>query len=209
MPASTASIRFTRDAYEVEIGAADLGTGTWTTLAQIAADALGVDVEQVQMRIGDTDWPTASVAGGSSGMTTWGSAVVAAARAFRDKHGAAPADGAQADGSVEDNPAAERFAMYAFGAQFAEVRVNRDTGEIRVPRLLGMFAAGRIINPRTARSQFIGGMTMGLSMHCTSRASSTRASVTWSTTTSPNTTSRRLPTPATSKRAGWTRTTRT
>jgi xanthine dehydrogenase YagR molybdenum-binding subunit len=164
MPESTASIRFTQDTYEVEIGAADLGTGTWTTLAQIAADALGVDVEQVQMRIGDTNWPTASVAGGSSGMTTWGSAVVAAARAFRDKHGAAPANGAQADGSVEDNPAAERFAMYAFGAQFAEARVNRDTGEIRVPRLLGVFAAGRIINPRTARSQFIGGMTMGLSM---------------------------------------------
>ena len=54
--------------------------------------------------------------------------------------------------------------MSAFGAQFAEARVHADTGEIRVPRLLGVFAAGRIINPRTARSQFIGGMTMGLSM---------------------------------------------
>src|ERR1700676_3198795 len=54
--------------------------------------------------------------------------------------------------------------MHAFGAQFAEVRVNVDTGEIRVPRLLGVFAAGRIINPTTARSQFLGGMTMGLSM---------------------------------------------
>ncbi len=54
--------------------------------------------------------------------------------------------------------------MHAFGAQFCEVHVNADTGELRVPRLLGMFAAGRIINPRTARSQLIGGMTMGLSM---------------------------------------------
>jgi xanthine dehydrogenase YagR molybdenum-binding subunit len=97
-------------------------------------------------------------------MTTWGSAVVNAARAFRDKHGGSPADGATADGSVEENPAAERYAMYAFGAQFAEAHVHCDTGEIRVPRLLGVFAAGRIINPRTARSQFIGGMTMGLSM---------------------------------------------
>jgi xanthine dehydrogenase YagR molybdenum-binding subunit len=54
--------------------------------------------------------------------------------------------------------------MYAFGAQFAEAHVHADTGEIRVPRLLGVFAAGRIINPRLARSQFSGGMTMGLSM---------------------------------------------
>jgi xanthine dehydrogenase YagR molybdenum-binding subunit len=54
--------------------------------------------------------------------------------------------------------------MHAFGAQFAEVRVNVDTGEVRVPRLLGVFAAGRIINPKTARSQLLGGMTMGLSM---------------------------------------------
>jgi xanthine dehydrogenase YagR molybdenum-binding subunit len=54
--------------------------------------------------------------------------------------------------------------MRAFGAQFAEVRVHLDTGEIRTSRLLGVFAAGRIINPRTARSQFAGGMTMGLSM---------------------------------------------
>src|SRR5262249_42627624 len=59
---------------------------------------------------------------------------------------------------------AERFAMHAFGAQFAEVRVDLDTGEVRVPRLLGVFAAGRIINPKTARSQLLGGMTMGLSM---------------------------------------------
>ena len=54
--------------------------------------------------------------------------------------------------------------MHAFGAQFAEVRVSADTGEVRVSRLLGVFAAGRIVNPLTARSQLIGGMTMGLSM---------------------------------------------
>ncbi|MGA2928877.1 MAG: molybdopterin cofactor-binding domain-containing protein, partial [Solirubrobacteraceae bacterium] len=56
------------------------------------------------------------------------------------------------------------LSRHAFGAQFAEVRVDVDTGEVRVPRLLGAFAAGRIINPRTARSQLIGGMTWGLSM---------------------------------------------
>jgi xanthine dehydrogenase YagR molybdenum-binding subunit len=162
MAVSTATLRYEGGRYAVEIGAADLGTGTWTTLPQIAADALGVDVEDVEARIGDTDYPIASVAGGSSGMTTWGSAVVEAARAFRDKFGANPADGDEADGSV--GPPTDRYAMHAFGAQFVEARVHADTGEIRVPRLLGVFAAGRIINPRTARSQFIGGMTMGLSM---------------------------------------------
>jgi xanthine dehydrogenase YagR molybdenum-binding subunit len=123
-----------------------------------------VPLERVDVRIGDTAYPVASVAGGSSGMNTWGSAVVEAARAFRDKFGADPGDGDQAEGDVPANPAAERYAMYAFGAQFAEARVDVDTGEIRVPRLLGVFAAGRIVNPVTARSQFIGGMTMGLSM---------------------------------------------
>src|SRR6266704_787089 len=61
-------------------------------------------------------------------------------------------------------PEEQQFSMHAFGAQFAEVRVNEDTGEVRVPRLLGVFAAGHIVNPKTARSQFLGGMTWGLSM---------------------------------------------
>ena len=89
---------------------------------------------------------------------------MAAAQVFRDKFGNDPAEGDQADGTTPENPDADRFAMHAFGAQFAEVRVHEDTGEVRVPRLLGVFAVGRIINPRTARSQFVGGMTMGLSM---------------------------------------------
>jgi xanthine dehydrogenase YagR molybdenum-binding subunit len=164
MADSTARVRHRAGRYEVEIGAADLGTGTWTTLPQIAADALGVDIDRIDLRIGDTDLPLASVAGGSSGMATWGSAVVEAARAFREKFGDQPGDGDEAEASVGPNPETDRYAMYAFGAQFAEVHVHADTCEIRVPRLLGIFAAGRIINPRLARSQLIGGMTMGLSM---------------------------------------------
>jgi xanthine dehydrogenase YagR molybdenum-binding subunit len=62
------------------------------------------------------------------------------------------------------NPEAQQFSMHGFGAQFAEVRVNEDTGKVRVPRLLGVFAAGRIVNANTARSQFLGGMTWWLSM---------------------------------------------
>lgn len=165
MPGSVARIRFDSDGrYAVLIGAADIGTGTWTALTQIAADALGCPVEAIHLEIGDTNLPMASVAGGSSGITSWGSAIVAAARSFRDQHGPDPIHGVEAESPTPENPDTKRFAMHAFGAQFAEVRVNADTGEIRVPRMLGVFAVGTIINPQTARSQLIGGMTMGLSM---------------------------------------------
>jgi xanthine dehydrogenase YagR molybdenum-binding subunit len=150
--------------YLVAIDASDIGTGTWTALAQIAADALDADVDDIDLRIGDTSLPEASVAGGSSGITSWGSAIVEAARAFRDRHGHTPAEGDQAEASAPENPDADNYAMHAFGACFAEARVDADTGEVRVPRMTAVFAAGRIINPKTARSQLIGGTTMGLGM---------------------------------------------
>ena len=163
--ASAASVRYDGDGrYVVSIGAADLGTGAWTALTQIAADALTVPFSDIDMRIGDTGLPPATVAGGSSGTTNWGSAIVAAARRFREKYGDDPDAGDEYTAAATDDGHAERFAMHAYGAQFAEVLVNVDTGEIRVPRLLGVFAIGRVINPRTARSQLVGGMTMGLSM---------------------------------------------
>ena len=86
------------------------------------------------------------------------------ATAFRDKFGGSPSDGDEVSGDVDQAAQDDEHAAYAFGAQFAEARVDVDTGEVRVPRLLGVFAAGRILNPRTARSQFLGAMTMGLSM---------------------------------------------
>jgi xanthine dehydrogenase YagR molybdenum-binding subunit len=161
---STATIRFENGRYVAEIGAADLGTGAWTVLPQIAADALDVDLDDVEVRIGDTRYPMASVAGGSSGTNTWGSALVVAAGEFRTKFGGSPADGDEVSGDVDQAAKNSDHAAYAFGAQFAEVRVNVDTGELRVPRLYGVFGCGRIVNPRTARSQLLGGMTMGLSM---------------------------------------------
>jgi xanthine dehydrogenase YagR molybdenum-binding subunit len=169
-PGTGATVRYHRPAaggdehWDVEVAAADIGTGARTVLGQIAADALGVDVDTVDVTIGDTAVPPATVAGGSSGTANWGSAVVDAAQRFREKYGSDPEDGAEADGATPESDASEHYAMSAFGAQFAEVLVHADTGEIRVPRMLGVFAAGRIINPTTARSQFIGGMTMGLSM---------------------------------------------
>jgi xanthine dehydrogenase YagR molybdenum-binding subunit len=165
LPGSVARIRYQGSGrYIVEIGAADIGTGTWTALTQIAADAVGVGPEDIDLRIGDTTLPEASVEGGSTGITVWGSAVVEAARAFRDRHGQDPSEGDQAEAGTPDNPETERYAMHAFGAYFAEARVDADTGEVRIPRMTGVFAVGRIINPKTARSQLIGGMTMGLGM---------------------------------------------
>jgi xanthine dehydrogenase YagR molybdenum-binding subunit len=165
IPGSVARISFgENDLYTVQIGSADIGQGAWTTLAQVAASALSVPIGQIELEIGDTSLPVASVAGGSSGMTSWGSAIVAAAERFRDQFGSEPSAGDEVSAEMPDNEYTDDFAMHAFGAQFAEVRVDADTGEIRVSRMLGVFDAGRIINPRLARSQFIGGMTMGLSM---------------------------------------------
>ena len=163
-PGSVARIRRTPEGFEVSIGAADLGTGTWTVLSQTAADALGVPIGQVELRIGDTALPNATVAGGSTGLASWSTAIVSAAQELRSEHGADPAVGAEAHGEAEANPAAEKFALHSFGAHFAEVRIQPTTGEIRLDRMFGMFSAGRIVNPITARSQFIGGMTMGVGM---------------------------------------------
>jgi xanthine dehydrogenase YagR molybdenum-binding subunit len=163
MPGTRVRVRYGGGLYAVQVGAADIGTGTWTALSQIAADALDCPVDRVVLEIGDTDFPNATVEGGSSGISSWGSTVVAAAEAFRKEHGYEPAEGATTEAGAPDG-VSKRFATHSFGAQFAEVRVHRDTGEVRVPRMLGVFSVGRIINPRTARSQLIGGMTMGLSM---------------------------------------------
>ncbi|MGW7695271.1 xanthine dehydrogenase family protein molybdopterin-binding subunit [Streptomyces asiaticus] len=170
-PGNAATIRLAPDGhYTVRIAAADLGTGTWTALTQIAADALSVPVGQVEMRIGDTALPAASVAGFSAGINSWGTAIWEAADRLRarlqaEHGGIAPSEGLEVTAELPGgNPEAERYAMHSFGAQFAEVRVDEDTGEVRVARLLGMFDVGRVINPKTARSQLIGGMTQGISM---------------------------------------------
>ena len=142
----------------IRIAAADIGTGARTVLTQIAAEALGVPPGQVRVELGDSDLPRAWLAGGSMGTASWGSAVVKACEdLLKSSSGEGSADTA-------DVAADQDWARHSFGAQFAEVRVDAVTGEVRVPRLLGVFAAGRVIDPALARSQFIGGMTMGLGM---------------------------------------------
>jgi len=149
--------------FVVEIGATDIGTGAWTVLGQIAADALGAEPGDIEMRIGDTGYPRATVAGGSSGTASWGTAITTAARAFRKEHGDEPRPGAETTAAAEELADTEHYALHSFAAHFVEARVHRLTGEVRVPRMLGVFSVGRVVNPVTARSQFIGAMTMGLS----------------------------------------------
>ncbi|WP_248958649.1 xanthine dehydrogenase family protein molybdopterin-binding subunit [Sphaerisporangium perillae] len=167
---SSASARAEPDGrFTVRLAAADIGTGARTILAQIAADTLRTSPGLVVVELGDSALPSAVVAGGSMGSASWGTAVVRACEALRDRleaaGGAVPPGGLEATAdTTQEVRAQEPFARHAFGAQFAEVGVDADTGETRVLRLLGVFAAGRILNPTTARSQFIGGMTMGLSM---------------------------------------------
>jgi len=158
-----AGIRFEGGRYKVELQAADIGTGALTILGQIGADALGVRFEQVDVALGRSGLPWATIAGGSMGTYTWGSSIVAAAKKFRDKHGVTPREGAGVTATGQLPKDFKAYSRHAFGAHFAAVKVSAITGEVHVTRMLGMYAAGRIINPLTARSQFIGGMTMGLS----------------------------------------------
>jgi xanthine dehydrogenase YagR molybdenum-binding subunit len=155
---STATAETVDGGYEVRIAAADIGTGARTALGDIAASVLGVDAARVRVVLGYSGLPDAPLAGGSMGTASWGSAVAAACAALLK-------DGTHGSADTTNDVAEDSgWARHSFGAQFAEVLVDPLTGEVRVPRLLGVFAAGRIINPVLARSQFIGGMTMGLSM---------------------------------------------
>ncbi|MGI5291511.1 xanthine dehydrogenase family protein molybdopterin-binding subunit [Nonomuraea polychroma] len=142
----------------VQVAATDIGTGARTALTRIAAETLGVAPDRVHVELGDSDLPDAPVAGGSMGLASWGSAVVGACEELMKNGTEGRAD---TTGEIATDT---RLARHAFGAQFAEVRVSAVTGEVRVSRLLGVFAAGHIVDAKLARSQFIGGMTMGLGM---------------------------------------------
>ncbi|MCY7378207.1 MAG: xanthine dehydrogenase family protein molybdopterin-binding subunit [Gemmatimonadaceae bacterium] len=211
MPAS-ASVRLTADGSGavralVQTAAHDLGTGAYTVMTQVAADALGLAPEQVRFELGDSRMPPSPVAGGSMTTASTGSAVHAACMAGRDKlialaiaDTASPLRGALAaavsaaegrlflteeptkgesyaallrrqpngmmDVRVDSAPGAElaAYAMHAFGAVFVEVRVDRELGEIRIPRIVAAYGAGKILNAKTARSQLEGGIVWGVGM---------------------------------------------
>ncbi|MER7396717.1 xanthine dehydrogenase family protein molybdopterin-binding subunit [Streptomyces sp. NPDC000151] len=166
---STAALTAEADGtFTVRINAADIGTGARTALTQIAADALQVESGRVRTRIADSDFGPAWIAGGSMGTRSWAWAVTAAAKDLREQlalGGTIPPEGITVRSDTGEALAAlAQKERHSFGAQFAEAAVDVSTGEVRVRRMLGIFASGRIVNPLTARSQFIGGMTWGLSM---------------------------------------------
>ena len=206
-PAGTRLVFAADGTVAVQSGTQDLGTGTYTTMAQLAADALKMPLHRVRFELGDSNFPKAPVSGGSQSSASVGSAVLAAVEAAKQRlfemalaaerspvAGATAEELEFADGFVrlraaphrqlgipallarqrldqltvnaEAKPGDEkkRFSMHSFGAQFAEVRVDPDLGEIRVSRYVGAYAAGRILNIKTARSQAIGGITMGIGM---------------------------------------------
>jgi xanthine dehydrogenase YagR molybdenum-binding subunit len=167
----------------VRTAASDIGPGTYTVMTQIAADALELPPDRVRFELGDSRMPPAPVQGGSMTVASVGSAVHEAAAAARAKvlalagGGEPPRDATLAEilkrrsqeafeVTQESGPGeeAKRFSMHAFGAHFVEVRVDPDFGTVRVARVVSGFAAGRIINPKTARSQAIGGIVGGLGM---------------------------------------------
>ncbi|MFC4855964.1 xanthine dehydrogenase family protein molybdopterin-binding subunit [Actinophytocola glycyrrhizae] len=162
---STAAITAQTDGtFTVSVGASDIGTGARTALTAVAADSLGVGTERILLRIGDSDLGMAWGAGGSRGTTSWSFAITEAARKLRESPGdpARPVTATVDTTTMIDfQPDRER---QTYSAVFAEVAVDPATGEVRVRRLLGMFAVGRVINPLLARSQVVGGMIMGLSM---------------------------------------------
>jgi xanthine dehydrogenase YagR molybdenum-binding subunit len=225
MAPAAARVRLQRDGrVRVEIAGHEIGNGAYTVIGQAAAEKLGVPVDKVSVRIGDSDLPPAPVAGGSNSTASTCSAVMMvcdqirqrlfkalmpqesmvdkaketvglgqtpvteAAKSDRpldrdkafdalgvavvEEYGEWKPDGAPTDSframhegkvRIVGGPEMKDWIAYAFGAEFVEVRINRWTHEIRVPRLLGAFAAGHIMNPRTARSQLMGGLIWGMS----------------------------------------------
>jgi xanthine dehydrogenase YagR molybdenum-binding subunit len=178
---STAAVTAEADGtFTVRVNAADIGTGARTALTLVAADALEVAPEQVRVRIGDSDFGPAMIAGGSMGTRSWAWAVTLAAREMRERL-ALGADIPPEGITVRSDTTAALGALaqkerHSYGAQFAEVAVDPATGEVRVRRMLGIFAAGRIVNPLTARSQLVGGMIWGISMALHEEAVRDRAS---------------------------------
>jgi xanthine dehydrogenase YagR molybdenum-binding subunit len=163
----------------VRSGTQDLGTGTYTVMTQVAADALGLPPERVHFELGDTLMPPAGVSGGSTTVASVAPAVQQACQMARkkllDAYGSSTASTIQMAAAVgrpieaqahaeESEAEKKKHAVRSFGAVFCEVRVDEDLGTIRVPRIVAAYSVGRLMNAKLARSQLIGGLVWGVSM---------------------------------------------
>ncbi|MFJ2484938.1 aldehyde oxidoreductase molybdenum-binding subunit PaoC [Pseudomonas sp. NPDC087639] len=188
---SGARVRLERDGkITVETDMTDIGTGSYTIIAQTAAEMMGVGIDDVVVRLGDSNFPVSAGSGGQFGANCSTAGVYAACVKLREavagKLGMAAGEAefvegqvrlgsksvplrhaaengvVQAEDSIEFADLAKQYQQSTFGAHFVEVAVDAATGEVRVRRMLAVCAAGRILNPKAARSQVIGAMTMGV-----------------------------------------------
>ncbi len=179
-PAEASATLFANGSAVVRSATSDMGAGTYTSITQVAADALGLPVERVRFELGDSDLPKAPEHGGSTTLATIGPAVADACRRLLSKLAELAGEGdstdavavlrragldrLDADGGTAPGDEAKTYASMGFGAVFAEVRVDPDFGTVRVARIIGAYDAGRIVNPKLAHSQCIGGMVGGIGM---------------------------------------------
>ena len=181
-PTQASATLFADGTAVVRSATTDMGPGTYTSMTQVAADSLGLPLANVHFELGDSAFPRAMEHGGSTTMASVGSAVLEACRALRIKlaevAGTPVADTSNltdvlryagletlsADAKSEPGEVATTHSNHGFGAVFAEVRVDSDLGTVRVARMIGAYDGGRVINPRTAHSQAIGGMVGGIGM---------------------------------------------
>ncbi|RXZ36172.1 xanthine dehydrogenase family protein molybdopterin-binding subunit [Oxalobacteraceae bacterium CAVE-383] len=194
---ATLALRDGKPVLTVRTAMTDIGTGSYTIFTQIAAEAMGLPLDSVVVRLGDTDFPEGSGSGGSWGAGSAGSGIYDACMNLRealghfaDRAGIAGMDageegrrialravldvagpeGISAHGELNPGDMHKKYSQFSYGAHFAEVGVDIDTGEIRLRRMLGVFTAGRILNQKTARSQAIGGMVFGVGAALTEEA---------------------------------------
>jgi xanthine dehydrogenase YagR molybdenum-binding subunit len=188
---SAARVRLETDGrLTIETDMTDIGTGTYTILAQTAAEMMGVGVDQVTVKLGDSDFPAAAGSGGQWGANNSTAGVYAACVKLREAvaqrlgfnsadaefaggdvrsgnrraalKDAAKAGAITAEDAIEYGNLGKEYQQSTFASHFCEVGVDAYTGETRVRRMLAVCAAGRILNPKSARSQVIGAMTMGV-----------------------------------------------
>jgi xanthine dehydrogenase YagR molybdenum-binding subunit len=146
----------------VQCASHDLGTGTYTVMSQIAAEALDLPLHKVKFELGDTTLPEAPISAGSMTASTVGPAVYAACVEAKRKAAASPGQDIGIEYEGKPKPEREQYSCHAFGASFVEVRVDEELGRARVSRMIGAFACGRILNAKLAKSQLMGGLVWAI-----------------------------------------------
>ena len=162
-PASAKAVANPDGTVVISSGSHEMGCGTATVMAQVGAAALGIPAERVTFLYGDTTLPTAPISAGSMTASSVGAAVHDVAIALKARMAETTERPVEVRIDSRPSEAAQQYSMHAFGAHFVEVAVDPDLGIIRIRRMVSAFAAGKVLNAKTARSQYIGGIVQGIS----------------------------------------------